>query len=114
MTKIDADLTEALERWHNTNGFSTHDESECFEAVYSLAAAYATEHPEDDNEPITEDWLRSSVGAVDSKWHSCLVIYVSSQLVIRCGEGFACVDGQMKPCCTRGQVRRLITVLRGH
>jgi len=29
---------------------------------FLLARAYLAEHPEDDGEPVTEEWLRSSVG----------------------------------------------------
>lgn len=42
-------LTEALERWHNSGGFHACDESQCFDAVYTLAAAYAAEHPPEDS-----------------------------------------------------------------
>jgi hypothetical protein len=42
-----SELQDAMERWHNSGGFHACDESQCFEAVYTLAAAYMAEHPDD-------------------------------------------------------------------
>lgn len=39
-------VRDALERWCNSGGFHACDESQCFEAIYTLAAAYAAEHEE--------------------------------------------------------------------
>ena len=34
------ELRDAMECWKNTDGFGSSDESECFEKVYILAAAW--------------------------------------------------------------------------
>lgn len=87
-----------------------HDESECFESVYALARAYAAEHPPDDSDPLTEQWMRS-VGAVDSKTYGCLALIVSTQLYLYFSDGKAGIKGQFVLCCTRGDVRRLCAAL---
>ena len=39
------ELKDALECWRNSGGFHASDPSECFEKVYTIAAAYVAEHP---------------------------------------------------------------------
>lgn len=106
----DCAIREVLELWHNTGGFSAHDESECFEAVYTLAHAYAAEHPPDDDEPITEEWMRAA-GAVEIKSVGHVALIISTQLYLHYRDGKAGIKGQFVLCHTRGDVRRLCAAL---
>lgn len=53
-----SDVRGAAERWENSGGFGASFEAECFEDVYTLAAAYMESHPSDgpsDTEML--EWL---------------------------------------------------------
>ena len=45
---------------------------ECIKDLFVLAQAYIAEHPADDDEPVTDEWLDSVFGTDDSlctEWH---------------------------------------------
>lgn len=85
--------------------------------LWTLAQAYLAEHPADENEPITEEWLRSA-GFI---WQSTDTYELHSgafgndylrytKIAFRAGlwyaNGLGCAD-----CKTRGDVRRLCSAL---
>lgn len=66
--------------------------------VLMLAKAYLAEHPVDDDEPVTNEWLWS------------LPLY--RKAIWRWTNNFVFdVSGQSAPCKTRGDVRRLLAAL---
>lgn len=98
---------ERLRRYYGSN--------ESIESIYGLgesaSMSYANdnmivarnaalaEHPADDDEPITEEWLESS-GALDALTEAFGMLHISDG-VVRVGKGLS----------TRGEVRRLCEAL---
>ena len=79
-----------------------------------LAAAYLTEHPADDAEPVTREWLLEASVDIDDDMvyrfgEAKVIIWPSGRITL----GVCCHESLIdNP--TRGQVRRLYKALRGN
>ncbi len=78
--------------------------------AFALATAYLAEHPADDGEPITAEWLRS-VGFVAHKPDGLPAYAVLPCVYIRLDGGELELDGIPLDFSTRGQLRRLCAAL---
>jgi hypothetical protein len=85
--------------------------------AYKVADAYLAEHPADDGEPITADWLRSALPVTRSVFPSkdCVSFLIDCKFDIECFFGrrwvavFSVFILEMK---TRGDVRLLCRALQ--
>lgn len=86
-----------------------------------LADAYLAEHPADDAEPVTEEWLKSEVGMTVPSWHTYEprllreVVDDEGRWDMRLWwaierRSFE-IGGRTVPVATRGDVRRLFSAL---
>ena len=112
------DLRDVMERWHNSDGFAASRLEECHDLLYTLAAAYMADHPADDAEPVTEEWLKAVLGekmTYDMGFDFRVRFYVYSQPEIEyeTGRGYEHCESSvdLPEAKTRGDVRRICAAL---
>ena len=86
------------------------------QAMYAIVKAYLAEHPADDGEPVTEEWLLG-VGFIQGKSKNSRLIFLDYFTIDDLLSGECSVCGWAdhvtlrSTCKTRGDVRRLCTAL---
>lgn len=84
--------------------------------LFVLKDAYLAEHPADDDEPVTEEWLRSVFGGKPTGvigWNFSVYFYAtqSPELIYEYGQEadyfYQYGNASLPECKTRGDVRRL-------
>ena len=89
------------------------DSAQC--AAWTLAKAYLAEHPADDEEPVTGDWLLS-IGFEPDATHLVLRRFGPDEngkiQVYLLDRRWLLHGTRIKMLCTRGDVRRLCAALR--
>ena len=107
--KAAAELVRETNREVDRSGYATRG-SAYYIAVAKLADAYIAEHPDDEDELVTEEYLKS-IGFFENDTeleHQSHVVIVD-----KWGMGFTVCNGK-PPIKTRGQVRRLLAALGIH
>jgi hypothetical protein len=107
--------------WRMPSGFGL-DEEDVNELRTEVAAAYLDEHPADDGEAVTEEWLLA-VGFQKHEWHPSKVTFVRADaldiglwnvddgwkaMVLMSEHSASCIRRGLR---TRGEVRRLCQCL---
>jgi hypothetical protein len=87
------------------------------ECTNAICDAYLAEHPPDDDEPITAEWLRDGGwdDGIDEKWFDATKPDLIGLSLVDHGDGYTVVFGESEfaKIKTRRQLRRLIAALKG-
>lgn len=109
--EMNEELKAAIERRRKYLGWKYYG---AISDVLLLADAYLAEHPEDDDEPTTEEWLRESGFVNYEGWPSSkigLETLPGLYLSWNSAENTFRLDECLCECFTRGDVRRLCSAL---
>lgn len=114
----DSELQQAMDRLRSFNFAAIgtdHCSDETLEAVEAVCHAYLAEHPADDDEPITDEWLKDEWGFYGNSQDNILQRWVTDYVKLYRLNCFANVrvmySGGHNYCVNRGEVRRLAKAL---
>ncbi len=112
-------LREAAERW-KANVYRDFDSlnasrQQCYDSA-TLADAYLVEHPADDGEKVTEEWLLASGFTPHPEFRGHSIYNKTQSIEVWIADGGICVEGEyisrkFGGDYTRGDMRRLCSAL---